>query len=65
MADTAAVFGCGPIGLGALPYCAFSARRQFLAVEPVAYRRELACKLGAEIALDPAAEDAVARIRLS
>jgi propanol-preferring alcohol dehydrogenase len=34
-----------------------------IAVEPVAYRRELACRLGAELALDPEAGDAVARVR--
>ena len=61
-ADTAAVFGCGPIGLGCIAVLRFFGAR-ILAVEPVAYRRELACKLGAEIALDPAAEDSVARIR--
>ena len=61
-ADTAAVFGCGPIGLGCIAVLRFFGVR-ILAVEPVAYRRELAVQLGAEIALDPGAEDAVARIR--
>jgi len=61
-ADTAAVFGCGPIGLGCIAVLRFFGAR-ILAVEPVAYRRDLARKLGAEIALDPAAEDAVARLR--
>lgn len=61
-ADTAAVFGCGPIGLGCVAVLRFFGAR-ILAVEPVAYRRELARKLGAEIALDPAAEDAAARVR--
>ena len=61
-ADTAAVFGCGPIGLGCIAVLRLYAAR-ILAVEPVAYRRELACRLGAEIALDPAAEDVVPRIR--
>ena len=45
-ADTAAVFGCGPIGLGCIAVLRFFGAR-ILAVEPVAYRRELACKLGA------------------
>jgi propanol-preferring alcohol dehydrogenase len=61
-ADTAAVFGCGPIGLGCIAVLRFFGAR-ILAVEPVAYRRELARRLGAELALDPAAEDVVARVR--
>ncbi len=60
--DTVAVIGCGPIGLGCIAVLRFYGAR-ILAVEPVAYRRELARRLGAEIALDPAAEDAVARVR--
>jgi threonine dehydrogenase-like Zn-dependent dehydrogenase len=60
-ADTVAVFGCGPIGLGAITLLRFFGAA-IIAVEPIAYRRELACRLGAEIALDPEAEDAVARI---
>lgn len=61
-ADTAAVFGCGPIGLGCIAVLRFLGAR-ILAVEPVAYRRDLARQLGAEIALDPTAGDAIARIR--
>ena len=59
--DTAAVFGCGPVGLGAVALlCFFGAR--VLAVEPVSYRRSLACQLGADEAIDPVNVDAVARI---
>ena len=61
-ADTAAVFGCGPIGLGCIAVLRFFGAR-ILAVEPVAYRRELARQLGAEVSVDPAAEDVVARVR--
>ncbi|MHB1293505.1 MAG: zinc-binding dehydrogenase [Anaerolineae bacterium] len=61
-ADTVAVFGCGPIGLGAIALLHFWGAR-ILAVEPSAYRRELACRLGAEVALDPLAGDAVAAIK--
>lgn len=59
--DTAAVFGCGPVGLGALALLRFFGARAF-AVEPIGYRRELSCQLGAEVAIDPTVEDAVARI---
>jgi threonine dehydrogenase-like Zn-dependent dehydrogenase len=61
-ADTVAVFGCGPIGLGAITVLRFLGSR-ILAVEPVAYRRELALKLGASVAIDPTDEDPVKRIR--
>jgi threonine dehydrogenase-like Zn-dependent dehydrogenase len=61
-ADTAAVFGCGPIGLGTTALLHHYGVRT-LAVESVTYRRELAVRLGAEMALDPAAGDPVARLR--
>ncbi|MHB0856506.1 MAG: zinc-binding dehydrogenase [Anaerolineae bacterium] len=61
-ADTVAVFGCGPIGLGAIALLHFWGART-IAVETVAYRRELACRLGAEVALDPTTGDAVAAIK--
>ena len=61
-ADTAAVFGCGPIGLGSIALLHFYGAR-IIAVEPVAYRRTLACALGAEVALDPGEGDVVAQIR--
>ena len=60
-ADTAAVFGCGPVGLGAVAVLHFFGARTF-AVEPIGYRRQLACKIGAEVAIDPTIEDPVARI---
>jgi len=61
-ADTAAVFGCGPVGLGAVTLLRFFGARAFT-VEPIAYRRELACQLGPEVGIDPTAEDTVARIK--
>ena len=60
--DTAAVFGCGPIGLGVIAVLRFLGAR-IIAVEPAAYRRELARHLGAESVLDPTDEDAVVRVR--
>ena len=59
--DTVAVFGCGPVGLGAITLLRFYGAQTF-AVEPIAYRRQLASQLGAEVAIDPTAEDAIARI---
>lgn len=61
-ADTAAVFGCGPIGLGAIAVLRFLGAR-ILAVELAPYRRALALRLGAAEAIDPAAGDPVARVR--
>lgn len=60
--DTVAVFGCGPVGLGAVTLLHFLGA-QIFAVEPIAYRRQLACQLGANVGIDPAAEDAVARVK--
>lgn len=56
------VFGAGPMGLGTVCVGAFLGAK-VVAVEPVAYRRELAKKLGAAEAIDPAAGDVVRQIR--
>jgi len=56
------VFGTGPMGLGAVCVSAFLGAK-VIAVEPIAYRRALAKKLGAAEAIDPAEGDVVARIR--
>jgi propanol-preferring alcohol dehydrogenase len=60
-ADAVAVFGCGPVGLGAVTLLSFLGARTF-AVEPIRFRRELAGRLGADVEIDPAAEDAIAKI---
>jgi propanol-preferring alcohol dehydrogenase len=60
--DTAVVFGCGPLGLGAVAVLRFFGART-VAVEPIEYRRRLACEIGAEVSIDPAAGDLLARIR--
>ncbi|HUT35279.1 MAG TPA: zinc-binding dehydrogenase [Planctomycetota bacterium] len=59
---TVAVFGLGPMGLGAVCVTAFLGAR-VIAVDPIAFRRELAKKLGAADAVDPAAGDVAAQIR--
>ncbi|NLG51144.1 MAG: zinc-binding dehydrogenase [Chloroflexi bacterium] len=61
-ADTVGVFGCGPVGLGSIAVLRFLGAR-ILAVESLPYRRELAQRLGASVALDPADGDPVKRIR--
>lgn len=59
---TVAVFGLGPMGLGAVCVTAFLGAR-VIAVDPIAYRRELAKTLGAADVVDPAAGDVAAQIR--
>ena len=59
-----AVFGCGPLGMGAVQAARLRGANQIIAIEPVAYRREAALKLGATVALDPNAEvDLVEKVR--
>jgi propanol-preferring alcohol dehydrogenase len=60
--ETVAILGCGPIGLGFLVWLKFYGVRTIVS-EVNAYRRALARRLGADLALDPTAEDVVARIR--
>ncbi len=50
--ETAAVFGAGPIGLLTIAVLKLSGVRRLWAVEPVAHRRELAVRFGADTALD-------------
>ncbi len=52
------VFGAGPVGLGAVQAGRVMGATQVVVVEPIRYRRELALKLGATVALDPNAEGA-------
>jgi len=55
------IFGLGPMGLGSLCVARHLGAR-VIGVEPVAYRRELATKLGAEAVIDPADGDVAERI---
>jgi S-(hydroxymethyl)glutathione dehydrogenase/alcohol dehydrogenase len=50
------VFGCGPLGLGAVQAARIAGATRIIAVEPVRYRREAALKLGATLAIDPNVE---------
>src|ERR1051325_3521559 len=50
------VFGCGPVGLGAIQAGKVFGAGQVIAIDPIKYRREFALKMGATMALDPVAE---------
>mgnify|MGYP005844426967 CR=1 FL=1 len=66
MGDAVAVLGAGPIGLLALQAIKQTGPRLLIVSEPVAARRELALKLGADVAIDPRAVDPVAEcVRLT
>ncbi|HEY1240293.1 MAG TPA: alcohol dehydrogenase catalytic domain-containing protein [Bryobacteraceae bacterium] len=52
------VFGAGPVGMGAVQAGRVTGAGQVIVIEPIAYRREMAMKLGATLALDPKAEGA-------
>lgn len=60
--DRVVVLGCGPIGLGAV-LVAVAMGARVMAVDPLANRRELAARLGAEAACDPDAADTVEQVR--
>ena len=50
------VFGAGPVGLGAVQAGRVMGAAQVIVIEPIRYRREMALKLGATLALDPNVE---------
>ena len=50
------VFGCGPVGVGAIQAGRVAGATQVIAIDPVKYRREFALKIGATTVLDPNAE---------
>jgi len=61
-AQTAVVFGCGPIGSGCLTWLRYYGLRTIVSeIHP--YRRALAQQLGADLVLDPGALDVVEAIR--
>ncbi len=59
---TVAVFGLGPMGLGAVMIAAQKGCR-VIGIEPIAFRRDMAAKIGAAELIDPAAGDVVERIK--
>ena len=56
------VIGCGPIGLFAVGITRSLGAWKVIAIEPNAYRREMASAMGADLLIDPAAEDPVAAV---
>src|SRR6266700_3018070 len=55
--ETAAVFGAGPIGLLTVAALKVAGASRIWAVEPLAHRRELAKRMGADVTIDPARAD--------
>jgi S-(hydroxymethyl)glutathione dehydrogenase/alcohol dehydrogenase len=47
------VLGAGPVGMGAVQSARMQNAGQVIVVEPIAYRREIARKVGATLVLDP------------
>lgn len=60
--DTVAVFGAGPIGLLTIACLKVAGAGRIWAVEPLAHRREMALRMGADAAIDAAAIDAARQI---
>lgn len=60
---TAAVFGCGGVGLGAIQAARIAGAAQIIAVDPQRHRRDLATALGATDTIDPTSTDPTAAIR--
>ena len=61
--DAVAVFGMGAIGLMTVQIAACSGATMVIAVDPIEIRRVRASALGADLAIDPSAEDAGLRIK--
>jgi L-iditol 2-dehydrogenase len=61
--ETAAVFGCGPIGLSTIAALRAAGIQQIIASEPLEARRNLAARLGASHTVDPQLEDVVPTLR--
>jgi 2-desacetyl-2-hydroxyethyl bacteriochlorophyllide A dehydrogenase len=55
--DTVMIIGGGPIGLIMMQLAAIAGAVKIILMEPVAEKRELAKKLGADLVIDPATED--------
>jgi L-iditol 2-dehydrogenase len=60
---TVVILGAGPVGLCTLLAARLSAPAKLIVVEPLAYRRELARELGADLVFSPEDPDLLADIR--
>lgn len=63
MGDTIAILGAGPIGILHIKLARLSGSRKIIVSELNPIRREAALKAGADIAIDPSAEDLFARVK--
>ena len=63
LGERVAVFGQGVVGLLTTAALATTGVETVVAVEPIAYRRELAATMGADVTVDPDRRDPVAAIR--
>lgn len=61
--SSVAVVGLGHLGQWMIQAAKVASARQIIAVDPIAWRRELAGTLGATDLVDPAAEDSVAAVQ--
>jgi alcohol dehydrogenase len=61
--DTVVVVGAGPIGLAAVLTSRLFSPSRIVVVDPAPARRDLAAKLGADVVLDPTAEDVLATVQ--
>ena len=61
--DVVTVLGAGPIGILHVKLARFAGARRIIVSEPNALRREAALAAGADIVVDPSAEDLFARVR--
>jgi 2-desacetyl-2-hydroxyethyl bacteriochlorophyllide A dehydrogenase len=61
---TVLVIGGGMIGLLMLQLAKLSGAAKLILIEPIAAKREAAMRLGADLTIDPTAEDAAARLSL-
>src|SRR5690606_36066336 len=62
--DHVAVYGLGAIGLIAVQLARLSGALRVTAIDPIAARREMALKLGADEVFDPTAEDPAILIKV-
>jgi L-iditol 2-dehydrogenase len=60
--DPVAVFGLGLVGLYAVQLAKLAGAFPVIAVDPIARRRDAACAIGADHAIDPAADDVRQRV---
>ncbi len=65
LGDTVAVFGLGAFGLLAVQLARLSGAAWIAGVDPIAARRKLARRLGADAVLDPSAEDAGRKVKVA